>query len=829
MKPYFAILIDSFWEAVTSKVLWALLIGWSVLLGGLAPFGYITESSYQLTRGDVRNRLGLAQKLAKGLTPQGSPTQKAISNRLGEGLKKQLESANSKIDRDEHLERIGAREIVSELNKMLKDKQLYDPRVFESAGNRERLKAIVKKSIEERSAEEVEILNRELLHIVYSADLFAPRSEQLWIGYAGLKLGNALPFQRREANILVERIALEIIIRFGLSFVTVFVGLIITSPMIPETFRSGSLHLLLSKPVSRPLVYLTKFFGGTLFVLVNIAYLLTGLYLLVGWRLGIWNSGLLLCIPLLLFVFVIFYSVSALVGLIWNNPIICVVVCIVFWVFCLVIGVLESSLRIPAILIPQIARFEEVDDELLAITQAGAVNVWNEKYQVWQPAADIDQATSGRVLGPIHDKTRQRLVMRSDYLDGMGQFSTRSRNFVFADLKSPEQAGALTPTEDNAPARPEESNAGGAQAQSAGPTEGKVAAPEEEPVDSTVPKDAEEARRKPRWPSETGIEPPMLMLDLLTFNDRTLAITRNGIFEIDWAAQDIVEAAKSTGGFFGNVSTWLGGLQPQPFKELSPADYAFGDSVRVAKSADQTRLFIYNGDRVDSLQLDDKSGKFIVQHSYKLEGEDRQSALLAVSDKFCVIAREDGPLTILSHDLSEVIGTVALPRDVDARQLQAIADTDRFSVVTHSGEWYILEANGRSLTRVNCPWQGLVTGVTLLANDRAWVGIKPNRAALFDLSTSSAQRTLVPAMSRLDFFYNWIARPLYLVSPKPSSLNGVLQTLLSRDKAGQTQLLNNDLAAARVEVEVWQPIISNLIFVCVLLSIGCVYVWRREF
>jgi hypothetical protein len=91
MKPYLAILIDSFWEAVTSRVLWALLIGWSLLLVGLAPFGYVSESSYQLSRGDLRNRLGLNQKLAKGLTPQGSAAQRAISAHLDDNFKKQLE------------------------------------------------------------------------------------------------------------------------------------------------------------------------------------------------------------------------------------------------------------------------------------------------------------------------------------------------------------------------------------------------------------------------------------------------------------------------------------------------------------------------------------------------------------------------------------------------------------------------------------------------------------------------------------------------------------------------------------------------------------------
>lgn len=809
MKPYLAILIDSFWEAVTSKVLWALLIGWSILLAGLAPFGYVIERSYELPRGDVRNRLGLAQKMAKGLTPQGTATQKAISQRLGPEVKKRLEAANEKKDRDERLQQIRTRDLVTELNKLLKDPDLYSPEAFPTAMAREQLKPVLEMAKEKRSADDIAMLNRTLIQIAYSADLASPRNEQLWIGYAGLKLGQPLPLNRRQVNSIVERIALEIIIRLGLSFVTVFVGLIVTSPIIPETFRSGSLHLLLSKPVSRALIYLTKFFGGTVFVLVNIAYFLTGLFLLVGWRLGIWNAGLLWCIPLLLFVFVIFYSVSALIGLIWNNPIICVVVCIVFWIFCLVIGTLESSLRIAAQWAPQIMRIQEIDSDVISVTQSGALNVWNEEFRVWQPVAERNETASGRVLGPIYDQKRQRLTMRSDFQDGLGGYQTRSRNLIYVDLKSPSSS------------KPDDKPANAS------------------PIDSdiTKPKNVEEARRMQRWQSENGVEPPMLMIDLLAFGEKTLAVTRNGIFELDWAVQDAIDEAKSTSGILGDFfSSFMGSIQPESFKDLSPVDFSLGENVRVAKSADNSWLYIYDNGKVDAMRLDDSNGKFKVENRWKLEGDEKQSALLAVSSGHCVVARENSPLMIMSRKHFQEQGeapasprSVELPGGSDARQIFSICDSDRLSIITHAGHWLVLDAGSGELKRVACPWQGSITGATFIADDVAWVGIKPHRAVRYNVATGSVEKSLDPTPSRLDFFYNWIARPLYVLNPKPSSLNGVLQTLLSREAAGQTQLINNDMAVARVEVEIWQPIISNLIFVSVLLIIGCIYVWRREY
>lgn len=837
MKPYLAILIDSFWEAVTNKILWGLILCWSLLLGGLAPFGYVTEVGYQITRGDIKYAPGLAQKLAKGLTPDGTDKQKAISSRLSEAFKKQLSEATGTTDskqRNDLFQKFRSRELASELNKLLEDRDLFDPKIFDTVANVDALKSVVEKDAAKRSKLEIEQLNRVLLSRTFSADLAGARSEQIWIGYAGIKIGNQLPLERSQINIFVETFALQLIIRLGLSFVVVFVGLIITSPMIPETFRSGSLHLLLSKPVSRPLIYLTKFFGGTMFVLINIAFLLIGLYLLVGLRLGIWNVGLIWCIPLLLFVFAIFYSVSALIGLIWNNPILCVVVCIVFWIFCLTIGVLESGMRMPAAWLPQLVRFVKVGDDLLAVNQASEVKVWNEKYQVWQPAAELNAQGPGRVLGPIYDEQRNRLIMRSDFSNGMGGMETRSRNFVVVDLSQSDDGKSSKPNENkdaanekpeanaNADAKPE-SNA--VEAKDNAKTD---AQPVAEADSESGPKNAEEARRKARWNNENGPEPPMLMIDLIKLGDKTLAVTRNGFFEIDWKAQELSNATKNAPGIFGDLSGFLNRIQPQTFRDMTPANYVFGDSVRVTVTPDGKSLIMYNSDTIDSLTLGEK-GKLTVEHSLKIGEDTDTSALIAASDKYVVIGREEKPLLILDRELKQTVVELPMPGKVDPRQIQVIGSTDRFSVVDHEDQLLIVDPSKKDIKYAICPNQGAITGMTWVSNEEAWVGVSPNRAMLWNESTGKVVKTLTPTPSRLDFFYNWIARPLYIVSPKPSSLNGVLQKLLQRDRAGQTQLFNNDLASFRVEIEVWQPIISNLIFVTVLLGIGCIYVWRREF
>ena len=111
-------------------------------------------------------------------------------------------------------------------------------------------------------------------------------------------------------------------------------AILVTAPIIPKCSIPVSLSLLLSKPVSRSLMFLAKFVGGCAFILINVTYLIVGLWAIVGLRLGIWSQGLLLCIPIFLFLFAIYYSVSAFSGVVWRNAVVCVVMTVVFWFAC---------------------------------------------------------------------------------------------------------------------------------------------------------------------------------------------------------------------------------------------------------------------------------------------------------------------------------------------------------------------------------------------------------------------------------------------------------------------------------------------------------------
>ena len=197
----------------------------------------------------------------------------------------------------------------------------------------------------------------------------------------------------------------------------VFSAILVTAPIIPSTFDSGSVSLLLSKPVSRPLLFLAKFFGGCWYVLINATYLIGGLWLLLGLKYDIWFRNLLLCIPIFLFLFIVYYAVSAFAGLVWRNTVVCVVVTILFWFVCVLVGGAKQMVEIFFVHPNRLVRLLPAEGTLLAVNERGQVQQWKTDANEWQPVFASDTPMAGppialgpQMIGPVYDAEHDRLI-----------------------------------------------------------------------------------------------------------------------------------------------------------------------------------------------------------------------------------------------------------------------------------------------------------------------------------------------------------------------------------------------------------------------------------
>ena len=127
-----------------------------------------------------------------------------------------------------------------------------------------------------------------------------------------------------------------------LSWVTIILALISTAGIIPELVSGGAIEPVLSKPIGRPRLFLTKYLTGLLFVALQVLIFSLGCMLVMGIRGGSWEPKLLLAIPIVLAFFSYLYAFCALVGLITKSTIAALLLTIIFWVAIWVVNTGDS-------------------------------------------------------------------------------------------------------------------------------------------------------------------------------------------------------------------------------------------------------------------------------------------------------------------------------------------------------------------------------------------------------------------------------------------------------------------------------------------------------
>lgn len=99
-----------------------------------------------------------------------------------------------------------------------------------------------------------------------------------------------------------------------------------SSGLIPSVLEAGRISLLLSKPVTRPVLLLGRYLGNVLVIALNDIYLIGGIWIIIGMKTGIWETRFLLAIPVSLFVFAVLLCVVVLIGVLSESAALSVMV-----------------------------------------------------------------------------------------------------------------------------------------------------------------------------------------------------------------------------------------------------------------------------------------------------------------------------------------------------------------------------------------------------------------------------------------------------------------------------------------------------------------------
>ncbi|HXT58182.1 MAG TPA: hypothetical protein VN699_06080, partial [Pirellulales bacterium] len=200
MRACLAIIKDSFREALSSRVLWILLVLTTLLLLALAPIGLDEQVSVNFTPGDVVDTQSLLERIerqqAASPPSPGKQVWKLFSPEFKTQLALERDSSQPASQPASRFNSVDFR-LPKELNQVLKKRELYDPAAWTKIHLGEEAAALAKRGAAALSDEEVPRFNRLLLEAAYPESLARSLAPSVYFSYAGKRFGDALPLKKK--------------------------------------------------------------------------------------------------------------------------------------------------------------------------------------------------------------------------------------------------------------------------------------------------------------------------------------------------------------------------------------------------------------------------------------------------------------------------------------------------------------------------------------------------------------------------------------------------------------------------------------------------------
>ena len=761
MRPYLAIIKDSFREALSSRVLWILMGLITLELLCLAAVGIRTDVRTDFNRGDIVQGPRLAATLRLAAVADESSPGKRMWSFIGEENQKQLTAFTQmqRGDRGDYFR--GVEVLYASLTQLIHRRDLYDEQAWKSVTLPKEAKDLLDKrgTLKDR---ELARLNRVLIEAAFPAHFRHGPAEAIVITLVGMDTGvPPLPFTREQVIGFIKEWVLSILINYVSGSIGLIAGLLVTSAIVPQMFEPGSITLLLSKPVSRSLLFFSKFVSGCAFMLINMSYLIVGLWLIAGWRYDIWNHRMLWCIPMFLFIFLIYYSVSSLAGIIWKSPVVSVVVTIGFYLSCQFVGTVKEWIDAFVLNPVRIVKVAEADGTLFGVSERGNVAIWERDQSEWQSVHDPgDRPGAPTIDGPYYHAATRQILVGQGFVNPFGFAGRR----ITLRLGSAETGWNLA----NGPSLP-----GGT---------------------STF---------------------------LVEHDGHVLAVAEDDIFRLrgdpEPAAQEIkifgVPLPLSTGTF-------------RPV--LADSNLNFDDPLTAAADPQSSKLAVCSSKNVYLFRRQEEDQKFVQIGHRELAGERREGSAVAVAGKFVVVAREDGPVWLLSSDDLSVVKSQTLEPYTQPRFAAASPDGKQIGVLFQNRRLWLIDAQTGDARPAAVSGQGDISGFAF-TKDRLLIATHVNRVIAYDAKTLAFQERFSPELTRFDIVYDYVILPFYTLFPKPGELDNTVHYILTGKRTTDGGVFRGQVAQAREDLHPWRPVKNGLAFIAIVLLIACIYIERHEF
>ncbi len=837
MRPYLAIISDSFHAALASRVLWAAFLAIWILLATLAPIGLREDYTTTFRWFDVYNGTRMKAMLAQGIVdpdardlPIGRIADampgelKRELQRVGEGdevrirLNLLTDALNGLIESDAARMNSPALPSAGESPPATPTSGWYDADAWSSTVRLRELRELDETPDSELSDSLRERRSRLRIESALPGVFESRSSRSVVLTFAGLEFPTDFQIDRAQFDTLFNQFVIPLLVNWLLGLVLVFLGVLVTASIIPDMLQTGSLHLLLSKPISRSGLLISKFIGGCAFVTLCVSQFVLGLYLIAGFRLDIWNGRILWCVPIAVVIFAVFFSVSILAGLKWRSDIISIAAAGALAAVCTVVGIVGGVVNARVVAPDRIIGMTTAGDDVFAATGGSGLVHLPPSSQQWSAVIESEAGSRDRVLTPV--------ALDEDHV-----MTARIRNGRF----NPFGSGSL---------------------------------------------DLIVLSRSDGWKPQPSLRLPTATERLRRIDKRTVAaintadlLVTEGASILRAAGEESIVSTDETIGTevdeqahpnqpennaraVGSVTSWLKSLvtmqggATDSFVSILPPDVVLSAPFRITQIPGQRTLIVLTADR---LQRIDPKGTRVDEpwtttaHADVPRATDRATPVIAASTRWVVMAHGDLPVRIFDATTLQPVGQW----DDDARQtevpgtpLELIAiSNDDFLMRTSSGYCDIVTVTGEAmehLTRLpldeieSVYWQPVDsqpgTSQLIVAHDvdrMTRFSITLPSHSTGTIETTIAE-TITPALSVWRWVDYYVVGGLQWLTPQVLQLGDTSAAMVSGNDS--IVIGGGDPGAAEVvRYRIAGPLMSCGIFIAVMLLIGCVYFSRSDY
>lgn len=734
MRPYWAVLKDSFREALASRVLVILLaISTLALLLLVAPISMKQEPVPVTSAADLIDAPGLVSDWLLQKDSHRQTPGKHLWSLLSEEQQAQLAEWN------EHpLPPAAVGQFAALVESLLARPEVYDASSWRGVETSRTATQLLERGAARLTPDELRRANRLLLEGAFRGRLSESHADALYFNYFGWSLGRTLGIhiERHDLERVVQAI-LTSVMSFFVGTLGVFAAILVTSTFVPQMFEAGSVDLLFSKPVSRSLLFLTRFFGAGAFIALNAGYFVLGLWLITGLRFGVWSGRLLLCIPLFLFAFLVYYSVCAAAGVVWRNAIVAVIITVLFWGVCSGIQVTQSLFDTFAAGPSRMVKLVPLPEGLMALDTRGNLFSWDAAASDWKTRQDAAQRPGQPPEPPGQANFRRPPIGPLYHPDGRRLLNIESRGGAISESKA----------SDDWAARP------------------------------------------------LGQAPEGSGALFLNRAGEPLVVGRKGVFRL-----------KDDGGF----------------DRVSDESLAFTFPAAALDASDDAVL-VYSRGRLYRL-APDAEGRYTLAAERDLETAER--GLLAAAGGRLLLALENGRTLLLDGATLETQCEQQPEKRTPPRFVYSSPGSQALAVLFHNQRLWICDASQQALVEAPIVGQRDISAAAFAEDGSLLAADRGRRVRGYSAGLASIEKTYAPRLAVWERIYYYFVRPLYGFFPIPSRIEEVMVYLL-QDRS--TQQVGDDLTVAQVQIDVARPLVTNSVFMAIVLGLTCWYISRRDF